>query len=296
MATGEGWTSSVHDVNRIHLLDWVAGNGDVLAERYVASEPFFTVDEDTAQAMISTLVTDGLLRRGNRLASGYELSSHGSSEVTQRRERRSDVVRRRAALRDAFLDFLAQQEGKPGNGMQELMASPHSFYEGEHATQHEIHAAQAYLLEAGYATVSAGWGDLATLTPAGWEVVEDFSGSIAAYRGRHRSAGTTNITHFTGPVSGMVAIGDTAHQIQHQSAATDELVRLLHEARDAARELPPAEQAFAGTYIDLIQAEAASEDDKLRTGAAQRLLELAKKAGSTAFTAAVTAVTQQLLT
>lgn len=294
MTIGNGWTASAHEVTRIHLLDWVADNRDILAERFVASGPFFDVDEDTAEALIASLVADGLLQDGDRLGDGSVLSPAGVTDVAERRERRADPIRRRAAMRDAVLNFIAQHDGGSAVGIPDLLRSPHSFYEGEHATEHELHGTHVFLINAGLADSAAGWGDLGGLTPQGWEVVEDF-GSIAAYRAGQRSAaGTTITTNFYGPIEGLVGIGG-GDVVQSTGQDMQEILDLLHAVREAASSFPADQRALVATWADVVQAEAATDDDTARQTALARLKQIGTKTAAVTYQAAVAALAARLM-
>lgn len=121
---------------------------------------------------------------------------------------------------------------------------------------------------------------IAQLTSDGEDVVENYDGSLTAWVAGQRSGGQQFVTHFNTPVSGQVGIGQTVTQTQHQGFDDAEtLLRLVEDVREAASTVEPADQAYLLTYLDLVQAEATSEEPnrELMRRAGDRLKGIAGK-------------------
>lgn len=67
------------------------------------------------------------------------------------------------------------------------------------------------------------------------------------------------MTSFNAPVSGQVGIGQVS-QTQNVGVDPVALMALLADVRASATALDPGDQAYAGTYVDVIQAEASGGD------------------------------------
>jgi hypothetical protein len=230
------------------------------------------------------------------MAVSYDLTTEGRQNCRDRTARRADVSRRQQACREALLNYLAGKTPPERVPIGEFSAAPQAMYEGVPFEESDLFEARRYLVEHGLVTAEwSGMDDIGHLTAEGHDVIDDFGGSLKAFRGAQRSGESQFQTHFHGDVHGMVGIGESVSQTQHQGLAAGDVFGLLDAVRSAATELPPAERTIALTYADLIQAEAQEPDDTLRKRALERLQGIASKAGTTALGVAVTALTQYLM-
>ena len=306
------WTRSPDELVQIQLLDHIAGrthDGSIppLSSYIDAWEDPWQVDReprislDQLEVALKTLehqqlVTVSLTLSGYQDA-GAHLTPRGKITVRERAGDRLDPQLRSNACREAVLDWLRAEalRGNRSSFIEAFTVDPRARFWADPFTPEEIGAATRWLDE--YELISGikgGWGHglvRADITPKGEDVIDTYGGSLPAWRAAQSRGGTSYTTHFNAEVFGQVGIGD--HVTQHQHGLDlDTLGRLLSDVREAVQGLPETEQAYAGTYLDAVQAEVVQEspDRGLVKGVTERLKQIADKTGDATFRASVAAL------
>jgi hypothetical protein len=294
-----GWTSSRGVLTQIWLLEWI---DDSSRDGYLPSITDFQsvrpVTEDDLADAAGALETAGLIEvhagMGGLSSSSARTTGLGHLEVMRLREGRADQRRRRVAVRDALLDWFYEQKNSGAHFpvLDDFAGSTRAHLDGETFTKSEIDAAAERRKAWDYIKALGSWGspvDRAEIASPGADVVEDFDGSITAAKAA-ATRGPTIVTHFNGPVTGMVGIGEVT-QTQNAGMDLPGLAKLLDDVRMQAQALPAGDQAIALTFADTIEAEftAADPDPGIVQKMFQRLQAVAHLVGNDGFTGAVEA-------
>jgi hypothetical protein len=300
-----GWTASREELLQGTLLDWVYGTtkGNTVPRLGTFMDDTPDVDQDTLHGLVAALESRGLiqLNRGMGItASGAHLTAHGRTIVRQRQEPRSNVKERVAAAREALLDWFYEQKrvGTHFPITERLLDDPRGHFEGDPFTPHEVEHAAKHLSDRSLIKGAGNAGLLrAEITTDGEDVVENYDGSLTGCAASQRSGGSQFVTHFNGPVTGQVGIGEQVTQTQHQGFNVEAVLRLIDDARDAAADVAPAEQALVFTYLDVLQAEVSAPDPNpvMVKGTGDRLKAIAAKAGNAGLSASVSTLVTFLL-
>jgi hypothetical protein len=295
-----GWSSSRQTVLESRLLDWIFERSDGFhAPMIVNALDDLECTSDDAEGLARTLRSQGLVkfneRMGGLTSSSVFLTDEGQQLARQQRDRSAAPRARAVASREALLDWLYTQKrsGRHSPVLTEMQSDPQGWFEGSQLTEEEIGDAGTHLKSLGLINGVSAWGTgvpRGEIEVEGEIVVEQFDSSLSEWAAGQRGSQQI-VTNFHGPVSGQVGIGQVS-QTQNVGVDPGALLALLADVRAAAVALDPGDQMYAGTYVDVIQAEASGGDpspEVIKTSG-ERLKGIAGKAGNAGFSAAVSAL------
>ncbi len=292
------------EIVRVRVLDRLRSVGE--PSEYVDLKPLLDEVETTEQVIgqvCDTLETEGLIKAaydGGSLIPAAMLTGPGAAEADRRAQRRDDPQQRAFACRNALVCWL-QRERLRGNKFPVITGfreQPANWFEGYPLEAKEVQDATLYLRDKGLVagTGSSGGGiPRPTLTDKGVDCAEQYDCSVSAYlRAQQGGGGAQFTTNFNAPVSGQVGIGQTVHQTQSQGLDVGALLPLLQAVREATADIPETDAQYVSTYVDVIQAEATTDapNPEVIRHSTGRLEQFAQRAGSSALTAAITALVQ----
>lgn len=301
------WTSDQTELIEIGLLLWVAAQnnqGILPTLAHFRAEYGNGVTDDVLTDALDELESAGLVHvtgtLGGKIAGSLQVTQEGRGEAVQIGRRRTAWAERDIAVEEALLDWVGAQEraGADGGDWSGFMSDPRGHFVGDPISEDERDRAVENLRESGLLGGVGVSGRprlvLAHLTPQGRQLLRSRAGVPPAPAA---DASTTFITNFHGDVSGQVGVGHDISMTQSNSVGGEQLLELLDAVRNAAAELPVEDQPLAGTWVDTIQAEATMEhpDPTLVRTILTRLQGLANKAGSQAFSVAVSVLVTRLL-
>ncbi|MFQ6147060.1 hypothetical protein ACLMNJ_29025 [Streptomyces seoulensis] len=203
------------DFTALHepLVEWVHNQTAAGATEYVTITAFgelHGLDEQQSHQLLLTCKAWGLL--SDRFAGmgdpAANLTPRGLQWMQERRRRRADPRARAAAARTGLLAWLWEQKNDSVSspGVEGVLQSPHSLFEGERLTSGEIDRAGAYLLSKALITgIKTGQTEgpvRADITAEGQDCVEHYDSDVSAYERRNTSSNTTfNIGENTGNIA-----------------------------------------------------------------------------------------------
>lgn len=306
--TSRGWTASREEFLQGVLLEWVyeSTRGSIVPDLGEFMEATEGVDEETLEGIVAALESRGWIQvtwmMGGLDSSSAQLTDIGRAVVRARLDRRNNWRERSVAAREALLDWFYDQKrrGVHHPVTKGFLSDTRGHFEGDPLTEQEFNDAARHLFDVGLVKGTRSAQRFLVrgeITTTGETVVEDYDGSLAPWRQSQRSGGQQITTHFHGPVSGQVGIGEQVTQTQHQGFDVDTVLRLIEDAREAAADVPAGEQALVYTYLDVLQAEvtAAEPNPVMVKGTGDRLKAIAAKVGDHGLAASIQALVVFLL-
>lgn len=182
---------------------------------------------------------------GDVYALGAQSTPQGRAFADDLRAARSNTQRRRAACRDAMVDWLYSRDGvdPPGVVRDTMSQDRRGYFFAEPFTDNDLDSAAAWLYRQGLvkgAMVDQALGPVRLyLTDAGVKCVEEFGAETGGYLGGQRSQ-TSGPNVYIGTNSAPFQIaGDYAHQVQNIGTSADDLRQLIAVITTILRALVP---------------------------------------------------------
>lgn len=285
--------------NPDHIEDFVAPSGDRDRRRLI----YIAEDEH-------------LLRSEPRWADGGDpYNPVVITESGRRRVRTADAHLSRRdewmrAARDGLLlwayDYAISNPDLPMNRPSRFLdADPAFNFWGEPFTEGQVREATNYLIESGLLELhgrrlGSGEPQNVMITSSGKDCVDEYGGSVAAYRRRQSAANAPRsyTQNFNGPFQGQAAQGDSISQTQHNGVDRDTVAAIFTDLRALLTQVENAEvQSDLTLVIDDLERAANYEEPDLdevsrRSGLLNRL---ASNVCNTAVTTSTNAATNSLL-
>lgn len=297
---------------RIRLLDWLY---DFRPERpgNLARIVDFLSDDEKSEDHIYELLRGVLQNLSDRglisLSPGMGLDGLSASitdagrvDVEARRARRADPALRRAATRDALVQWIYRN---PRGDLDDMVTDLSTFYEGEPLERDHLEGELGYLLNKDLVTgVSADQFVLLQpeVTDKGVDCVEQYGGSVRDYLRRAEGSATQHNVHFNAPVSGSNVAWDSTNVSQTATTigpAGDELAMLVRAIAQAIPVLGLEEPESSALANDLQVIDAELVQPEPDRGAIRTLvvrsLGIVGRAGSTALSALFQAYAKDLM-